>query len=116
MAGSSLKNQPPPSSPADFLQLIYGQGRFLRPPHIELLNDCLVCLEKRSAPVSLIRKLGYDIEGEPEDEVVFNRLVVQEPPRHGKSEMVSKYLPAWYVGTFPDKRVMLSSLGKMRMT
>ena len=31
------------------------------------------------------------------------------PPRHGKSELVSKYFPAWYLGLNPDKRVILSS-------
>lgn len=31
------------------------------------------------------------------------------PPRHGKSETVSRYLPAWYLGRFPDRRVMLAS-------
>lgn len=37
------------------------------------------------------------------------RLIVTMPPRHGKSELCSKYLPAWYLGTFPDRRVMLTS-------
>jgi predicted phage terminase large subunit-like protein len=31
------------------------------------------------------------------------------PPRHGKSELVSKYFTAWYLGTFPDRRVILTS-------
>ncbi len=31
------------------------------------------------------------------------------PPRHGKSELSSKYLSAWYLGTFPDRRVILAS-------
>lgn len=31
------------------------------------------------------------------------------PPRHGKSELTSKYLPAWYLGTFPMNRVILTS-------
>jgi predicted phage terminase large subunit-like protein len=35
-------------------------------------------------------------------------LVIEAPPRHGKSELVSKYLPAWYLGTFPDRQVMLA--------
>ena len=37
------------------------------------------------------------------------RLLVMMPPRHGKSEYCSKYLPAWYLGTFPDHRVLLGS-------
>lgn len=31
------------------------------------------------------------------------------PPRHGKSELVSKYFPAWYLMHNPDKRVILAS-------
>lgn len=37
------------------------------------------------------------------------KLIIQMPPRHGKSELCSKYFPAWYLGTFPDRRVMLAS-------
>lgn len=39
----------------------------------------------------------------------IKRLIVQMPPRHGKSELCSKYFPAWYRGTFPDRKVLLSS-------
>jgi predicted phage terminase large subunit-like protein len=35
-------------------------------------------------------------------------LVVEAPPRHGKSELISKYLPAWYLGVFPRRHVMLA--------
>lgn len=31
------------------------------------------------------------------------------PPRHGKSELVSKWLPAWFLSVFPQRRVILSS-------
>lgn len=36
-------------------------------------------------------------------------LLVSMPPQHGKSELCSKYLPAWYLGTHPDRRVILTS-------
>jgi predicted phage terminase large subunit-like protein len=36
-------------------------------------------------------------------------LMIFMPPRHGKSELTSKYFPAWFLGHFPDKRVMLTS-------
>jgi predicted phage terminase large subunit-like protein len=35
--------------------------------------------------------------------------MVLMPPRHGKSELVSRYFPAWYIGVFPDKRIILVS-------
>jgi predicted phage terminase large subunit-like protein len=37
------------------------------------------------------------------------RLIIQMPPRHGKSELCSKYFPAWYLGVFPHKNVILTS-------
>lgn len=37
------------------------------------------------------------------------RLIVTTPPRHGKSQMISQYFPAWYLGTFPRRQVILSS-------
>jgi hypothetical protein len=36
-------------------------------------------------------------------------LLIEAPPRHGKSELVSKYLPAWYLGLRPSHRVMLAA-------
>lgn len=37
------------------------------------------------------------------------RLIVTMPPRHGKSELVSRYGPAWFLGNYPDSKVMLGS-------
>lgn len=37
------------------------------------------------------------------------RLVVECPPRHGKSELISHRTPPWFLGMFPDKQVMLAS-------
>ena len=31
------------------------------------------------------------------------------PPRHGKSELCSRYMPAWYLGKDPDRHVILCS-------
>lgn len=39
----------------------------------------------------------------------INRLMVTMPPRHGKSELISKYFPAWYLGHKPDNRIILAS-------
>lgn len=36
-------------------------------------------------------------------------LIVSAPPRHGKSEFISKYFPTWYLGMNPDHRVILTS-------
>lgn len=39
------------------------------------------------------------------------RILVQWPPRHGKSEMLSVYTPMWFLDNFPDKRVAMASYG-----
>lgn len=36
-------------------------------------------------------------------------ILIAAPPRHGKSTITSYYLPAWYLGTFPERRVVLAS-------
>jgi predicted phage terminase large subunit-like protein len=37
------------------------------------------------------------------------RLMVFAPPRHTKSEIVSRRFPAWYIGKNPDKQIITSS-------
>jgi predicted phage terminase large subunit-like protein len=39
----------------------------------------------------------------------FDRLIVTMPPRHGKSETISKATPAWFLGTRPHLSVILAS-------
>jgi predicted phage terminase large subunit-like protein len=39
----------------------------------------------------------------------IRRLMICMPPRHGKSSYASQYFPSWFLGTFPDKRVILTS-------
>ena len=36
-------------------------------------------------------------------------LVISMPPRHGKSQLISRYLPAWYLWLHPDSSIILSS-------
>jgi predicted phage terminase large subunit-like protein len=38
-----------------------------------------------------------------------DRICVNIPPRHGKSQLVSIFFPAWYLGRNPDKKVMMVS-------
>lgn len=39
-------------------------------------------------------------------------LILGAPPQHGKSDIVSRYLPAYFFGRYPDKRVAGLSYGK----
>lgn len=75
-----------PVTPAD-LAWIVSKGTWYPADHLLLLDNLLV-------KVSL---------GE------IKNLMIFMPPRHGKSELTSKYFPAWYLGKFPDKRVILTS-------
>ena len=34
------------------------------------------------------------------------RLIINMPPRHTKSEFASYLLPAWFLGKFPDKKII----------
>ena len=34
------------------------------------------------------------------------RIIITEPPRHGKSKLVSHYTPAWFLNRWPDRRVI----------
>jgi hypothetical protein len=36
----------------------------------------------------------------------INRLIVNMPPRHTKSEFASTYFPAWIMGRTPNKKIM----------
>lgn len=42
---------------------------------------------------------------------VIDRLIVNMPPRHGKSEIVSVRFPGWYLGKHPDHDVIHVSYG-----
>ena len=37
------------------------------------------------------------------------RLIVCLPPRHGKSLLISQWLPIWFLEHYPDKRIILAS-------
>jgi predicted phage terminase large subunit-like protein len=73
------------SSPAG-LAHVCSRGRWTPYEHLILLND----------------KLLQVASGE------IDRLMIWTPPRHGKSELVSRWASAWYLGTFPDRQVMLA--------
>jgi predicted phage terminase large subunit-like protein len=63
-------------------------------PHIELINREIV-------------ETMADAEGRRSSAPQI--LLVSVPPRHGKSTLISQVAPAWYLGMFPDRQVMLTS-------
>ena len=72
------------SSPAGFARLA-SRGKWIPAKHLLILADLLIQVE----------------QGE------IKRLILTLPPRHGKSELVSKYFIAWFLGLNPDKRAIL---------
>lgn len=105
-----------PASPAD-LAIKVSNGRWHLTPHLALLNQALVYLADRQAPRWWLWRyfpnargwLEATYFGGPDELIPFTRLVVEMPPRHGKSELVSRWFPAWYIGTHPEHRVILTS-------
>jgi predicted phage terminase large subunit-like protein len=41
----------------------------------------------------------------------IKRLIITAPPRHGKSILCSELFPPWFLGKYPDKRVMFATYG-----
>jgi predicted phage terminase large subunit-like protein len=81
------------SSPAEYAA--FCDPDFLRPAHVEVISDTVV---------RLLEGRLLKADGTP-----YRQLAVAMPPRHGKSEMISKYTPAWFVTRYPDFRVLSTS-------
>ena len=72
--------------------MIYdGQGRWQTAKHLDLITSKLQEVSEDTA------------KGIP------HRLIIALPPRHGKSETVSKKFPAWHLGRNPEHEIILSS-------
>ena len=72
-------------SPAGFA-MYASHGEWKIAKHLAYLNEKLLDLAQRK----------------------IRRLIISMPPRHGKSELVSKYLPAWVVGALREKVILTS--------
>lgn len=82
------------TSPADYAQHCWPA--YVRPRHIEVLNEALVQL--------CTGQLRRPDNGEP-----YRGMIITMPPRHGKSELISRFTPAWYTTRWPNRRVILAS-------
>ncbi len=100
---------PKPGPPTDDFEDVAGLVRrdftkfcrFIYPwyktaPHLALINSALMQL------------ISYSLS---EGKTGFNNLIIDAPPRHGKSVTASQLFPAWFLGLQPDKRVILTSYG-----
>lgn len=75
-------------SPAS-LAIRLSRGTWQMAPHLKLLNDAFLDVAAGAC----------------------QRLAVFMPPRHGKSEFLSHWAPAWYLGTYPERRVIQCGYG-----
>ena len=73
-------------SPVD-LAWVDTNNNYIYADHLKLLNEALMKVADGT----------------------IKRLMVTMPPRHGKSELTSKYFPAWYLGRNPECRIILTS-------
>lgn len=71
-----------------------SEESILRPRHLEEIDNAIFDLVAAA-------------ERQPSDRPRI--LLVAVPPRHGKSTLISVYTPAWYLGLFPERRVILAS-------
>lgn len=74
--------------------------------HLLLIADRIVHVVARIRETQRLinaREIPPDTQGP--------RLGIFMPPRHGKSELTSRYTPAWFLGTNPELRVILTSYG-----
>jgi predicted phage terminase large subunit-like protein len=71
------------------------------------LQDFLALLVPNYQPANHARFLCESLEALARGEI--NRLMTFMPPRHGKSLHVSQALPAWYLGHWPNKQIILAS-------
>jgi predicted phage terminase large subunit-like protein len=78
------------ASPLGWARYASG-GSFKSPPHVLLLNRVLMAAAA--------------------GEKWASRVIIQMPPRHGKSEFCSGYFPSWYLGMYPDRKLILASYG-----
>ena len=73
-----------------------SEGRWHTSPHLELIASLLMEAETHAANES---------ENEP------YLLIISTPPRHGKSELISRHFPAWFLGRNQDLEFILASYG-----
>jgi len=72
-------------SPAD-TAVHLSQGKWRHASHVDLISDEIT-----------------ELEHEP----IF--LIINVPPRHGKSQLISRWTPVWFLKKWPHKHVILAS-------
>lgn len=74
------------SSPASLAEVLSG-GKWVRTDYLEWMSDIFVAAARGD----------------------IDNAVIMMPPRHGKSELGSHWLPVWYLNEHPEHQVLLGS-------
>ena len=85
-----IRNEIARRSYVDYVEMVHN-GRWVRSKHLEY--TCNKIQEFIEAPT----KGAFDI------------LILQMPPQHGKSMSTTETLPSWYLGRYPNNRVIQAS-------
>lgn len=72
----------------------------------DLLSYCMT-LYPKFVNNDFAEAVAYEIQNCIEGDV--DRLMIFAPPRHGKSFITSETAPAWFLGKYPDKKVIAAS-------
>lgn len=76
-------------------------------------KDDLFCFAKYVDPTfedpPHIRKIGEALTKVARGEI--KRLIINAPPRHGKTLLASKIFPSWFIGNNPKKETILAAYG-----
>lgn len=70
--------------------------RYQRAQHLDMLDDRLMQCSQHAATGGT-QGIGH--------------LIVEMPPRHGKTSSISRLFPTWHLGKYPEHRVILASYG-----
>jgi hypothetical protein len=87
MLGPILERERARRSLIDFCE--YVDPRYVRARHLEILATSLESVERRAT----------------------RKIAISMPPRHGKTELISRKFVAWYLGRHPDHHVILALYG-----
>lgn len=76
---------------------------------VNLWNYAFILSERRWRPYAAIKYISNIVQ----KNIIKGgaRIIINIPPRHGKSELISHWLPVWYADFFPEKRIILTSYG-----
>jgi len=86
---------------------VYMQPDYKVGKHHKILAHLLMELERGVGNDEVtLEQLENPVVKPPE---LKDRICVNMPPRHGKSQLVSIYFPAWYLGRNPDKKILMVS-------